>query len=140
MFNILNKYTMNGRFSFIKGDRLIQVSNDVPNLPGVYYFVRITEVDKQIVYIGASGTVDKEGAFSKQLLKKRLNNIQGCKSRQKFLEQKLQEENILEIQIYWFVTFEGIFKDLPGYVEALIIQEYFSEFSKLPFWNNKFPS
>ena len=140
MFEILNKYINKVSFYFRKGNKLSEVSKDVPNEPGVYYFVRIKENKSEIVYIGASGTVYKNGVFSEQLLNKRLNNQQDKISRQKFFEQKLKEEDIIELQIHWFITYDKNNLDLPGYVEGRLIQKYFSKYKRLPDWNKKFPT
>jgi len=71
----------------------------------------------QLVYIGASGTMDQEGEFSKQLLKGRINNKQNGIKRQHFFEGIMEQNNIDALDIYWFVTFGEKHKHLPSYVE-----------------------
>jgi len=58
----------------------------------------------------------------------------------KFLGAKgrFREENIDGLDIYWFVTFDKTNRDLPGYVEGLIMQIYFERYGSLPAWNNSF--
>lgn len=140
MFSVLLKYNNHGWVTYTSDNKLTQICKSIPNLPGVYYFEIITKKTKHIVYIGASGTIDKEGVFSKQLLRKRITNKQNSKqSRQEFFKQKLLKKKITEIKIHWFVTYDELYHDLPGYVEGLLFQEYYNYHKKLPQWNSKFP-
>ena len=140
MFDDLDKYQNRGSFSFREGDKLRTVSKNVPNLPGVYYFEQVIEKQKNIIYIGASGTIETIGEFKKQLLKKRLNNKQDRMLRQVFFDNKLRQENISEINVHWFVTFDEKTKDLPGFVEGLLFQKFFEIHGRLPEWNKNFPT
>ncbi len=38
---------------------------------------------------------------------------------------KNDEENIDALDIYWFVTYDEDHKDLPGFVEAILMQHFF---------------
>lgn len=139
MFDELNKYQNTGHFFFEKGSMLSQVTKEVPNLPGVYYILRLAKGKIDLVYIGKSGTMEQNGKFKNQLLRKRLNNKQEKDiKRQEFFEQKIDEENIDALDIYWFVTFDENHQDLPGYVEGLLIQRYFDTFGELPPWNKSY--
>ena len=57
MFDETKKYRNNGHFFFKKGDSLKQVSKSVPDLPGVYYIVRLSNGRIELVYIDKSGTL-----------------------------------------------------------------------------------
>jgi len=57
MFDETKKYRNNGHFFFKKGDSLMQVSKSVPDLPGVYYIVRLSNGRIELVYIDKSGTL-----------------------------------------------------------------------------------
>ena len=48
---------------------------------------------------------------------------------------KMIEEGIEALDIYWFVTVDDKQKDIPQYVEGLIMQRYFETFGELPLWN-----
>jgi len=138
MFKELNKYKKQGHFFFQKGDVLRQKSKDVPNLPGVYYIIRLTKGKIDLVYIGKSGTLQQNGIFKDQLLHKRLNNKQDGLPREQFFNQKLEEEQIDALDIYWFVTFDEKQNDLPALIEATIMQRYFDLHGCLPQWNKEF--
>ena len=138
MFDDLKKYKKNGHFFFKKGDNLAVVSKEVPELPGVYYIVRLSRGKIDLVYIGKSGTITQLGTFKDQLLKGRINNKQDNIKRQVFLDKKMAEEYIDGLDIYWFVTMDKANNDLPGYVEGLLMQRYFEVHGKLPVWNKDF--
>ena len=138
MFVETNKYSNCGHFFFKKGDILTKVSNKVPQLPGVYYFLRLANGEKELVYIGKSGTINQDGTFQDQLLRKRINNKQEGKKRQLFFDEKIEAENIDEMEVHWFVTMDKRNNDLPGYVEGLLLQRYFEVNGKLPLWNKDY--
>jgi hypothetical protein len=138
MFDETRKYKNNGHFFFKKGYRLLEVSNNVPELPGVYYVIRLSKGRVELVYIGKSGTITQSGQFKDQLLKGRINNKQEGMKRQDFFDKKMIEENIDGLDIYWFVTMDKTNNDLPGYVEGLLIQRFFEVQGRLPLWNKDF--
>ena len=138
MFDELNKYKNNGHFFLSNSDKLSEQSKDVPNLPGVYYILRLAKGRVDLVYIGKSGTILQNGTFKNQLLKKRPNNKQDGMPREQFFKDKIQREQIDALDIYWFVTFDKNHRDLPAFVEAQIIQRYFDSYGQLPQWNRDF--
>ncbi len=138
MFDELNKYQNNGHFFFKQGDNLREKSKDVPNLPGVYYIIRLAKGKPELVYIGRAGSIEQDGKFKNQGLHNRLNNKQEGLKRQDFFTKKCIAENIDALDIYWFVTFDHVNKDLPGYIEGLLLQIYFEQFGSLPEWNKSF--
>ena len=138
MFEEIEKYENNGHFFFSNGDILRDVSKDVPNLPGIYYILRLAKGRIDLVYIGKSGTINNDGTFKIQGLKNRLNNIQNKMKRQEFFENKIKKEKIDALDIYWFVTFDKKNQDLPGFVEGLLFQKFFDIYQRLPEWNEEF--
>lgn len=138
MFDELNKYKNKGHFFFKIGDVLSIQSRDAPNLPGVYYILLLAGGKIDLVYIGKSGTILQNGNFKYQLLRNRINNKQEGQKRQQYFEQKISQEGIDGLAIYWFVTFDKQHQDLPGYVEGLIMQRYFDQYGCIPPWNKEF--
>lgn len=138
MFDETRKYKNNGHFFFKKGDRLSEVSKNVPELSGVYYVIRLAKGRVELVYIGKSGTITQSGQFKEQLLKGRINNKQDGLKRQDFFDKKMIEENIDGLDIYWFVTMDESNSDLPTYVEGLLMQRFFEVQGRLPLWNKDF--
>ena len=138
MFDETKKYKTQGHFFFKKGNSLKEQSVDVPELPGVYYIIRIANGRVDLVYIGKSGTISQSGKFKEQLLQGRINNKQDGMKRQVYFQNKIAEENIDGLDIYWFVTMDKTNIDLPGYVEGILMQRYFDIHGKLPPWNKCF--
>ena len=130
MFDEIKKYKNNGHFFFQKGDKLMEVSKDVPDLPGVYYILRLSKGKIDLVYIGKSGIITQSGVFEDQLLQGRINNKSNRIKRQEYFEQKILEDKIDGLDIYWYVTMDKN-NDLPGYVEGLLMQRYFDLHGKL---------
>ena len=138
MFDETKKYKNKGHFFFKKGNRLSEVSKDVPEMPGVYYILRLAKGKIDLVYTGKSGTITQSGTFKEQLLKGRINNKQDGMKRQEFFDKKMDSENIDGLDIYWFVTMDKGNNDLPGYVEGLLMQRYYEVYGELPLWNKDF--
>lgn len=137
MFDELTKYKNNGHFFFERGQTLSRVCN-APEKAGVYYILMLRKGKIELVYIGASGTINQRGEFSTQLLRGRLNNKQDGKKRQHFFEAIMLENEIDALDIYWFVTFDDKHSHIPTYVEALLLQKYFDIYGCLPQWNKSF--
>jgi hypothetical protein len=135
MFDEIKKYANNGHFFFKKGDNLKQVINRVPDLPGVYYIVRLSNGRVELVYIGKSGTIQQNGQFNDHGLHGRLNSKQEGINFQDYFESRILKENIDALDIYWFVTFDKKSGDLPGFVEGILIQRFFEIHGRLPLWN-----
>lgn len=138
MFAPLKKYKQQGSFIFTHGQILSDVSKEDPNLPGIYYIIKVTGTNRTLVYIGKSGTFNQNGQFKTQLLHKRLNNLQDGIRRQDYFTQKIKEESLDCLEIHWIVTFDDVYNDLPGYVEGQLLQEYFESHGNLPPWNKEY--
>ena len=138
MFDEIKKYKNNGHFFFKKGDNLKHVTKDVPDLPGIYYIIRLAKGRIELVHIGKSGTIQQNGQFKDQGLNGRLNNKQEGFKGQNFFESQILKENIDALDIYWFVTFDTKNRDLPGFVEGLLIQRFFEINGRLPHWNKDY--
>ena len=138
MFDETKRYKNNGHFFFRKGESLKQLSKDIPDLPGVYYIVRLAGGRIELVFIGKSGTIKQNGKFNDPGLKSQLNSKQDGIERQEFFESRILKENIDALDIYWFVTFDKKSQDLPGFVEGLLIQRFFEMYGRLPLWSKEF--
>jgi len=138
MFDELEKYENKGHFFFEKGKLLTEVTKDVPNEAGVYVIYKLAGGKIELVYVGKSGTMNQNGTFKEQKLRKRLNNKQDGVKRQEYFENKIATENIDALDIYWYVTFDKNNQDLPAYVEGVLLQHYFEAYGELPAWNKDY--
>ena len=114
------------------GKILKEITKDIPNSPGVYI---IYNSKNEIVYIGKAGTVNQDGTFKKQGLRKRLTNQHHGIQREDYFISKIADEKIDYIDIKWYELTSGV---IPGYIEGMLIQEYFNIHKKLPSWNDWF--
>lgn len=138
MFDELKKYKNTGHFFFKNGDSLLDVSRNVPELPGIYYILRLAKGKIDLVYIGKSGPIQQDGTFKDQTLRGRINNKRNGQSSQEFFETICREQNIDALDIYWFVTMEGKHRDIPAFIEGLLLQKIFDIHGHLPEWNRSF--
>lgn len=129
MFDELLKYRKNGHFFFKKGNNLVVVGKEVPDLPGVYYIIRLANGNVDLVCIGKSGIKTPLGKNKDTLLKQSIILQQGL------LDTKMSESNIDGLDIYWFVTMDANHIDIPDYVFGLILQTYYDVYGRLPEWN-----
>jgi len=130
MFDELYKYKKSGHFFFKKGNKVAEVGKEVPNLPVVYYIIRLANDRVELVYIGKSGIKNPSGKNKNALLK------QSITLQQEFLDIKMSETTIDALDIYWFVTMDIDHIDLPDYVLGLIMQTQYDVYGRLPEWNN----
>jgi hypothetical protein len=105
------------------------VGKEVPELPGVYYIIRLANDRVELVYIGKSGIKNPSGSNKTSMLKQSIN------LQQEFLDIKMSETTIDALDIYWFVTMDIDHIDLPEYVLGLIMQTQYDVYGRLPEWN-----
>ena len=138
MFDELKIYREKGHFFFKPGQKLSDVCN-APEKPGVYIIYQLRKGKIELVYIGASGTLNQKGRFGKQLLKVKLTKgKQDGIPRQNYFEQMMIMNDIEALDIYWWVTFDENNQHIPAYVEGILLQRYFEIYGGLPSWNKEF--
>ena len=114
------------------GKALTKIIEKIPNTPGVYIIYNSNE---EIVYIGKAGTVNQDGTFKKQGLRKRLTNQHDGMRREDYFLSKIKKDGIAHIKIKWYELKDEV---IPGYIEGMLIQEYLNIHKKLPSWNDWF--
>lgn len=137
MFDETRKYKDQGHFFFYSGSNLKEVSEKVPEKPGVFYVVRLAKGKITLVYIGKSESIPQNGLKPK-LLNSSVNSNQLDISREEYFQQKIVAEQIDALDIYWFVTMDKNHNDLPTFVEGLLLQQFFDWNGRLPEWNGEF--
>lgn len=135
MFDELKKYKKNDHFFLKKGVLLSDVSEEVPQMPGVFYIIKLARGRVELVYIGKSEMINQDDNTKGQLLRSSINNLQNGTKEQIISEQKFESENIDGLDIYWFVTFDEKNKDLPAFVEGQIMQRFYDQNGRMPKWN-----
>lgn len=138
MFDELKIYKNNGHFFLKHGKKLSDVCN-APEKPGVYIIYQLRKGKVELVYIGASGTINQKGKFGKQLLKGRLikGKLDGIPL-QYYFEQMMLINEIVALDIYWWVTFDEENQHIPACIEGILLQRYYDINGNLPLWNKEF--
>lgn len=139
ILNDLEFYPNKGSFKFNVNDTLSSKCN-IPlrkDISGSYIFY----YKKEIVYIGISGRLSREGFFvhRKDGLRGRLlNGKQFGDRRSKTLSIQMQLEKMLSLEIHWFVTYGDNFADIPRDIESSLINAFKEQNGgSRPRWNKK---
>jgi hypothetical protein len=130
----------NGCFIYRSGDTIENVTkrNKCPNEYGVYLIYGIKNESEEVIYIGASGTVQQNRCFCEQGICKRISAPRkNYKSADEYYRKILQNNEYSCLKFKWFVTFDNSNKILPKFAEAELIQCYYNENGCLPKENSK---
>ena len=142
MFDELTKYKNNNHFFFTAREELENVCNAPKDKSGVYIVYELKNGRIELVYIGSSGKVLNNGTTKHRnggLYDRIVNGHQfGKVPRKKSWKQKLIDEKIDALDVYWYVTMNSEAKDIPAFVEATIMQRFFEVHGHLPRWDNEF--
>jgi len=143
MFDELNKYLENDHFFFTANDNLNSVCNAPTDRSGVYIVYALKDGKIKLIYIGSSGEVKSDGTlFIRKAgvggIKDRLvNGKQFGEPRRNSWKEKLINENIEALDIYWYVTHGESFVDCPKKLERHLLKKYFDIYGELPIWNKR---
>lgn len=91
-----------------------------------------------LLYIGRSGKINSDGSLfiRKGGIKDRIvNGKQFDSARRLSWPKKMNEQNIEELTISWFITYSLKNKDCPKTVEGFLLKQYAFEKNRLPTWN-----
>lgn len=135
------EFSNSGEFEFSFDDSLKQDISEghVPNEPGVYIILAILKSgQKEIIYIGKSGTMNNDGTFKPQGLAGRLTKKQEGIYRQEFFRQIIQDSSYKKLKFYWGVTIDKKRKVIPQKAEGELVQLYFDNHGKLPKYNKSY--
>jgi hypothetical protein len=142
MFDELTKYKNNDHFFFTSDKELNDVCNAPKNSSGIYLVYELKNGRIELVYIGSSGKVQNNGTIKQRnggLYDRIVDGHQfGKIPRKKSWKQKLIDEEIEALDIYWYETINSQTMDIPVFVEATILQRFFEVHGYLPRWNKEF--
>ena len=143
MFDELDKYENNDHFFFTATDALEKRCNAPAGKNGVYIVFTLKGGRIDMVYIGPSGKKLADGSIStsSDSLKDTLINGHqfGKIPRKQSWPIQILSQNIEALDVYWWVTYDEKYKDLPWDVECIILNKYLEIYGVLPKWNKKYP-
>ncbi len=142
MYKELEKLKKSNNFTFKIDDSLDQVCNAPENGSGI--FIVYTNIDKvkELIMVGSTGTIQNNGTLKIKnggLYDKIVNGHQFAKTGRKYSwPAQMKLENLEELEVYWYETFNQDDKLIPTFVEGQILQLFLNDFGKLPKWNVAF--
>ncbi|MEO6849785.1 MAG: hypothetical protein ABI203_02970 [Mucilaginibacter sp.] len=144
MFDELKKYKENAHFFFNPTDSLKEICNAPSNKSGIYLVYSLERGQVELIYIGRSGKLDKDGSmFIRKAglggLKDRIVNGHqfGKVPRRRSWPIQMFKEDIEALDVYWYVTHSGSFNDCPDIIENKLLVKYSNIYGCLPRWNNQ---
>jgi hypothetical protein len=142
MFKELTKYKNQNSFTFNIENELSEVCNAPQEGNGIYLVYDVSGDEKELVFVGSTGTIQNNGEIKLRVggIYDRLVNGQqfGKLSRRKAWPIQMKKENIENLEIHWYETFNKKTKHIPTYVEGLILQLFLDKNGVLPRWNVAF--
>jgi hypothetical protein len=142
MFDELASYKNNNHFFFTEKVNLEEVCNAPKKGSGVYIIYELKNGRIELVYIGSSGKIQNNGTVKHRnggLFDRIVNGHQfGTISRGKLWKQRLIDEKIEALDIYWYDTINSDEIGVPSFVEATIMMRFLEVHGRLPRWNKEF--
>lgn len=132
-----DKYSHRGYFDLNPGESINDAvrHHDIPREYGVYIVTAHRGNTKEVIYIGKAGTLQQNGEFKKQTLRKRLTMKQNGEYRRNFFIRIMNENDYDKLTLKWFITYNEYIKVLPALAEAELIQTYWQDNQSLPILN-----
>jgi len=142
MFDILDKYSTQDHFFLTPEQDLQKVCNAPADKSGVYVIYALKKGRVELVYIGHSGKIEKDGTLSVRkeglggLKDEIINGHQFGKTPAHIAWPKqMSRENIEALNIYWYVTQDAEYKDCPEVLKKTLLRQHQDIFGLFPKWN-----
>ena len=129
----LTQYVHNGRFLLLPNQSVneIVVRENVPNAPGVYIIFRCDDLERPL-YIGKAGTMNANGSWKKQTLRKRLTMKQDGIYREEFFCKLMADKGLAGLTFLWFVRHGQTSRVIPALAEMELLQAHYDQYGCLP--------
>ncbi|MBW8688342.1 hypothetical protein [Chitinophaga rhizophila] len=142
MFDILDKYKTQDHFFLTDTNDLHTVCNAPADQHGVYVIYALKKGRIELIYIGNSGKLGKDGTFASRMegftgLKDEIVNGHQFGKTPAHIAWKKQitRENIEALNIYWYVTYDASLKDCPEVLKKNMLRQHHDLFGAFPKWN-----
>jgi len=142
MFDILDKYNTQDHFFLTPENDLQTVCNAPADKSGVYVIYALKKGRVELIYIGHSGKIEKDGSLSIRNeglggLKDEIINGQQFGKTPAHIAWKKQmaRENIEALNIYWYVTHNTRYTDCPEALKRNLLRQHQDIFGVFPKWN-----
>ncbi len=142
MYKELKSIKNKNQFQFDLNDNLEEVCNAPDAASGIFLVYDISNEDKELIMVGSTGTVQNDGTLKSKnggLYDKIVNGHQFAKTGRKYSwPAQMKKESIDKLEVYWYETFNDKNKIIPTFIEGQVLQNFLTEFNKLPKWNVAF--
>ena len=142
MYKELKSIKNKNQFQFDLNDNLEEVCNAPDAASGIFLVYAISNEDKELIMVGSTGTVQNDGTLKSKnggLFDKIVNGHQFAKTGRKYSwPAQMKKESIDKLEVYWYETFNDKNIIIPTFIEGQILQNFLTEFNKLPKWNVAF--
>ena len=142
MYKELKSIKNKNQFQFDLNDNLEEVCNAPDAASGIFLVYDISNEDKELIMVGSTGTVQNDGTLKSKnggLYDKIVNGHQFAKTGRKYSwPAQMKKDSIDKLEVYWYETFNDKNKIIPTFIEGQILQNFLTEFNKLPKWNVEF--
>ncbi len=141
MFSILDKYKTQDHFFLTPEQELQTVCNAPADKSGVYVIYALKKGRVELIYIGHSGKLEKDGSLSNKegfsgLKDEIVNGRQFGKTPAHIAWKKqMTRENIEALNIYWYVTDDAGYTDCPETLKRNLLRQHQDIFGAFPKWN-----
>jgi len=138
MFDELRKYAKSDHFFFSNEVPLAEACSAPKNGSGVYLVFALAHGRIELIYIGSSGKMQKDGKIKHRkggLYDRIVNGKQFDDARKNSWPRRMNEEQIEALDVYWYETYNNLVQDIPAYTEGIIIQKNYEISGRLPRWN-----
>ncbi|MEN2416081.1 hypothetical protein [Flavobacterium mesophilum] len=138
----LEKFKATSSFAFTIEDSLEEVCNAPEGSAGIFIVYAVEGSEKELIMVGSTGTVQNDGTLKTKnggLYDKIVNGHQFAKTGRKYSwPAQMKLENISELEVVWYETFNADVKGIPTSVEGQVLQNFLDANGKLPRWNVAF--
>lgn len=142
MYKELKSIKNKNQFQFDLNENLEEVCNAPDAASGIFIVYDVSNEDKVLIMVGSTGTVQNDGTLKSKnggLYDKIVNGHQFAKTGRKYSwPAQMKKESIDKLEVYWYETFNDKNKIIPTFIEGQILQNFLTEFNKLPKWNVAF--
>lgn len=145
MFDEVRKYKQQDHFFFTVQNDLEKVCNAPTDKSGVYVVVALKNGRIELVYIGRSGKMNKDGTmFIRKAglggMKDRIVNGHqfGKVPRRISWKNQMVKEGIEALDVYWYATHNDKYRDCPEVLKNKLLEIHIGVYGRLPRWNKKF--
>lgn len=143
IFDELNAYSPRDHFFFEPQQSLTKVCNAPTDKSGVYLVYALKKGKIELIYIGRSGKIQENGKMFVRkaglggLMDRIVNGKQFGSPRRIAWADKMVEEGIEALDVYWYVTQTKDQIYCPAEIEKLLLMGHTNLFGYRPRWNKK---